>query len=700
MSNTITIDIVAETKKLVDGVNTTNQQLGKMEQGLGKAGKAAVGLASAFILTKGIDFLGGAIEEAQAAEKALAAANVVFGKTPGLLDKIASDADKFGRALGVDNDVLIEMSTTIGTFLPESLKGMSAELINTGYDVAALTKTDPATWASKFGKAMSDGSLKMGEMTKLFPGLSKEVYAQAEALSKAGDNQAALTLLQGEATKAYGGAAESQVTASQKMTVAVDALKEKIGTFLLPILDKAVGVLTKMVDWVTQNSDVMMPLAAVIGVVGGAILIANVAMGAWSAITTAWGAATKIATAVQWLFNAAMLANPIVLVIAAIVAIIAIIVLLIANWDKVTEVVGKVWEAIKEWGSKVWEFMQQIWQWLQDLFKKALEFIWTAIQWYFNAYKTVIETVFNFVKDFLGKAWDFIKDIFSKAFEFIKDAVQKWVDFHKLVITTVFNAIKDFFSKVWDGIKEIFKTVMDWISKYVETQFNMLKKGIEVVWNAIKTLFTTVWEGIKTAVTNGINAVKTVIETTLNTIKTIAENIWNAFKTTVSTIWDGIKNIIQTVVDNVVSKIGELPAKALEIGKAMVTGIWNGLQSMGGWLQGQISGWVGGMIESAKSALGINSPSKEFAKLGSGIVEGLGLGINKNVGIGTKAVRNLSGAVIKAYDVPTLKGSVGGGTAPVQITINAGVGTDPYELGRTVTKALNKYSNISRTVYA
>jgi hypothetical protein len=49
--------------------------------------------------------------------------------------------------------------------------------------------------------------------------------------------------------------------------------------------------------------------------------------------------ANGTATAAQWLFNAALTANPIGLVIAAIAALIAIIVILAKNWDRVTTAV-------------------------------------------------------------------------------------------------------------------------------------------------------------------------------------------------------------------------------------------------------------------------------------------------------------------------------------------------------------------------
>jgi TP901 family phage tail tape measure protein len=60
---------------------------------------------------------------------------------------------------------------------------------------------------------------------------------------------------------------------------------------------------------------------------------------AYNIVSKAFAIGTKIATAAQWLFNAALTANPIGLVIVAIAALIAIIVILAKNWDRVTAAV-------------------------------------------------------------------------------------------------------------------------------------------------------------------------------------------------------------------------------------------------------------------------------------------------------------------------------------------------------------------------
>lgn len=62
--------------------------------------------------------------------------------------------------------------------------------------------------------------------------------------------------------------------------------------------------------------------------------------------------------------------------------------------------------------------------------------------------------------------------------------------------------------------------------------------------------------------------------------------------------------------DNILPVLKELPGKTVEIGKNIVTGIWDGIQSMTTWIQGKVGEFSTGFLNGFKSALGIASPSK------------------------------------------------------------------------------------------
>jgi len=246
----IVIDIVAETKKLTQGLDDTNKQLGGLDKNVKAAAKSAAALASAFVLKQGISFLKDGIDEAKDAAAAMRAATATFGAGSTALKKITEDAEKFGKELAVDNDELIKLATQLGSRLPKEIQASSVELVKIFKDVEAFTggAVSAEGAGNKLAKAFADGTLKATELQKIFPGLSASVYEQAEALSKAGKNQEAVNLLTEEGAKKYGDAAAKNVDATQKFNVALDNFKETLGTKVLPILEKGIDFLTKMLD--------------------------------------------------------------------------------------------------------------------------------------------------------------------------------------------------------------------------------------------------------------------------------------------------------------------------------------------------------------------------------------------------------------------------------------------------------------------
>jgi len=205
----------------------------------------------------------------------------------------------------------------------------------------------------------------------------------------------------------------------------VGVLSTAIGSFLLllPTLAAGLGVITKLLS------------------------LQTIAAHAHTIALVAHAVATKVVTAAQWLFNAAMMANPIGLIIAAVIALIAIIVLLVKNWDKVREVAIKVWETIKE---------------------KTVE-VWNNIV---NFFKGVWEKVSSLFKD----NWDKILAILFPAVGVPVLIARNW------------DKIKDYFLGLWDNIKNMFKGAINWIIGLAEGFVNNWIKGINMIIGALNAL--------------------------------------------------------------------------------------------------------------------------------------------------------------------------------------------------------------------
>ena len=72
-------------------------------------------------------------------------------------------------------------------------------------------------------------------------------------------------------------------------------------------------------------------------------------------------------------------------------------------------------------------------------------------------------------------------------------------------------------------------------------------------------------------------------------------------------------------------------------------------------------------------------------------------GIDQAQKLANVSMTGLADATMSGFQ-PQLAGYGVAQAAPIQITINAGLGTDPYALGREVNNALTKYGKVSSRV--
>lgn len=145
------------------------------------------------------------------------------------------------------------------------------------------------------------------------------------------------------------------------------------------------------------------------------------------------------------------------------------------------------------------------------------------------------------------------------------------------------------------------------------------------------------------------------------------------FREGVKKVWETVKTTVTTVVDNIKTKFTELvnwfknlPDKLKEVGKNIVQGLWNGIQSMSGWIQNKVSGFLNGIVGSVKNVLGIHSPSRVFAGIGENMAAGIGVGFGSEMG---SVQRQVNRSVVEL--VPDVSSAAPASSGAVGATISA-----------------------------
>lgn len=206
-----------------------------------------------------------------------------------------------------------------------------------------------------------------------------------------------------------------------------------------------------------------------------------------------------------------------------------------------------------------------------------------------------------------------------------------------IVLWNKCDEFRQFWINLWQNIKDIFFTVWDAVKSFFTEKIpemfnNLLQWFIALPDNIAYWLGYALGKIISWCITlpeKAREAGKAFLENVINFFKNLPSNIatWLLNAVTKVSEWktklrekgaEAAKGLLTAVVDG----LKGLPGKMLEIGGNIVKGLWQGIQNMIGWFKDKIHNFFSGIVDGAKAALDIHSPSKKFAWIGKMCIEG------------------------------------------------------------------------------
>lgn len=452
-SREFVLKIVTDYRDATKGIDTVTSQTQTMGSKLGGVAKVVGG---AFVVGEVVRFGKAATQAASDLEQSAGAVDSVFGNMAGSIHDFGKTA---ATNIGISNSEFQQMASLMGSLLKNT--GLPMEQVS---DSTLLLSERAADLAATFGGTAPDAMAAMtsalkGELDPLeaygvsLKAADIEARAMAEGyvdasgeVTAAGKAIAAQEIIMEQsADKAGTFAKESGTLAGQTqiMQAQMQNLSATLGQQLLPIIVQVAGALQKVVTFVQQNQQWLIPLAAAIGVIVAAI--------------KAWQIA-------QAALNLVMAMNPIVLVVAAIAGLVAGLVLAYKKSETFREIVDNmgrvvlavfqaIWDKIKAFAQFVWDVGRTLFEAYIWPYKKAFE----IIKWTLEQIPVVAKWVWEQVKRFFGFMTDVMKKPFTDAWTFIDSKLDQMVAAFKWV----YDEGKRFFSNLGSAISAPFKAAMD-----------------------------------------------------------------------------------------------------------------------------------------------------------------------------------------------------------------------------------------------
>lgn len=396
--------------------------------------------------------------------------------------------NKAGAALRNLNKDMEEGVAVLGVFADQGIKGEQAGTMLTatldGLSRNAINNSDEF---ERLGIQVfdADGNMRnmadiVGDLEGSLGGMSDE-QKRAELMGLGFNKQAldGINALMGssDAIREYeselrnAGGTTEEVADKQLESFAAqwDLAKSKItdvgislGSFLVPKMAAAA-------DWVGKNTGTVKILAGVLGGLAAVMLTVAAAQKVWMTLLAIKAGVVKAITVAQWLWNVAMSANPIGLIIIAIAALVAIIIIAYKRSETFRKIVDGAFRGIaavvKWWWENIVKRYFAFWQAAIGLAVDAAKWLWDQVKRRFAAAKAIFSAVVGWVNNM----WTQARDRFQRIVDFVRGIpgkIRSGLSTLRDRLMAPFRAAFNAVASLWNrSLGRIRFTVPDWVPK-------------------------------------------------------------------------------------------------------------------------------------------------------------------------------------------------------------------------------------------
>lgn len=279
----------------------------------------------------------------------------------------------------------------------------------------------------------------------------------------------------------------------------------------------------------------------------------------------------------------------------------------------------------KNWCDEVWIFFTQtIPSWIQSIanwFSElphhigfALGFVVTKlIMWGVDMFNYIttnvpiwIDNITNWFAQLPGRIWTWLVDSINKVKQWGLEMGTKATQIASEFLVNTGTWLSQLPGRIWTYLIDSFNKVKQW-------GFDM---GVKAGQIASEFLNNTIDYFSKLP-----GRIWTWLSDTISKVRNWGGDLWNA----------GV-NSAKQLVDSVVNTVEAIPGKMVDIGRHIVEGLYQGIINAKNWFMRQVNGFFSGIVDGAKAALGIHSPSRVMRdEVGKWIMPGVEVGMDKTM---------------------------------------------------------------------
>lgn len=371
-------------------------------------------------------------------------------------------------------------------------------------------------------------------------------------------------------------------------------------------------------------------------------------------------------------------------------------------WNGVKEIFSSVWKGIKASFSNVGSLLGGVANSILSWFGTSLSGIWSSITGFFTSMgSSIVNAVSSFASNVVNKGKEMVVNFANAVVTFFTDLPYKISYFLGYTLTTIavwtvsmVNSAREMGTNFINAVVTFFRNLPTNVMNFLTSAYNTVRQWDINMVNSARQV--------------GINFVNNVV----NFIRQLPSNVSRWFNNTINSARNFVSGLGakgreagQNLLNNVVNTARSIPSKMLNIGSNIVEGVWKGIMSAKNRFVSNVKGFFKGIVDSAKSALGIHSPSTVFAnEIGIYLPPGVANGFKSAM---PAMLRNIQGMLNKGVNnlsindiAVSMVGSVGDFSSAVKSMYNdIAVWFDSIDtrIGKSVDNMLKSLNTLIQT---
>lgn len=291
---------------------------------------------------------------------------------------------------------------------------------------------------------------------------------------------------------------------------------------------------------------------------------------------------------------------------------------------------------------------------LPQLAETAFTLIVALVEAIIEALPALLEAAIQIIATLVTGIAEALPELIPAAVEMLMALVQGLVDNLPLLLDAALQLILG----LAEGLLAAIPVLIEALPAIIEGIISFLVGAIPQIIQAGIQLLTALVGALPQIITTIVAALPQIISAIVNGIAGAIPQLVQAGIQLLTALIQNMPQIVSTIVaaipqiiTGILGAVGQGVSQMAEAGANLVRGLWNGIQSLAGWLWDQVSGWISGIWDGITDFFGIASPSKEMAWVGSMLVEGLASAIRTDGRKATTAATTLAADTLDAFSV-------------------------------------------------